>query len=79
MKKQSVGEKDMFLEGIGNAIHKRRNQLGVSQEGLAYKADLNRAYLSDIELGKRNISVYTLKKICEALDMNIIEIFKNGK
>jgi transcriptional regulator with XRE-family HTH domain len=77
MKKQTVGEREVFLKSIGKAIHKRRNQLGISQEGLAYKADLNRAYLSDIERGERNISVYTLKKITEALDITMTEIFKN--
>lgn len=76
MKKRPVNEKNVFLQGIGKALHKRRIQLGISQEDLAEMADLNRGYISNMECGKRNISVYTLKKLSEALDIKITDLLK---
>lgn len=80
MKKQNITSRDRFLKEIGIKIAKRRNLLGISQEDLADKSDLDRTYISGIERGKRNISVFTLKKITEALEVNIKEFFNgNGK
>ncbi|MBZ0201868.1 MAG: helix-turn-helix transcriptional regulator [Ignavibacteria bacterium] len=79
MKKQIDDERGTFLLNIGNHLHKRRIQLGLSQEDLAYKAHIDRSYISGIERGKRNISIYTLKKITDSLNMNIIDVFEKGK
>lgn len=79
MKKQDIASRNKFLKELGCEIAKQRNLLGISQEELADKADLDRTYISGIERGKRNISVYTLKKIYKALEMNINSVFKNGK
>ena len=77
MKKKSDAEKDAFLLGIGKALHKRRIQLGLSQEDLADKAKIDRSFLSGLECGKRNISIYKLKKLSEALDIKITDILKS--
>jgi transcriptional regulator with XRE-family HTH domain len=42
---------------IGKAIIKLRNATGVSQEKMALEAKIDRRYMSDIENGKRNISL----------------------
>lgn len=78
MKKQNITSRDKFLKEIGLKISARRNLLGISQEDLAFKADLDRTYISGIERGKRNISVYTLKKIIESLDLKMKDFF-NGQ
>jgi len=71
MKKQDIARRNKLLAEIGNRLAKQRNLLGVSQEELADKADLDRTYISGIERGKRNISVFTLKKISDALGIEI--------
>lgn len=76
MKKQDIAKRNKLLAEIGNRLAKQRNLLGVSQEELADKADLDRTYISGIERGKRNISVFTLKKISDALGMNINKFFE---
>jgi transcriptional regulator with XRE-family HTH domain len=54
---------------IGHLIAKLRKQAGLTQEDLAGKAEIDRSYLSEIESGKKNISIKMLKKIAKALDV----------
>lgn len=77
MKKQDIASRDKFLKEIGIKISQRRNLLGISQEELADKADLDRTYISGIERGKRNVSVFTLKKILDSLELKLKDFF-NG-
>ena len=55
------------------AIRKNQN---VSQEKLAELADLDRTYISDIENGKRNVSIETVFKIAKALNTPMISFFE---
>jgi len=80
MKKQDITSRNRFLKEIGSKISHRRNLLGISQEELADKADLDRTYISGIERGKRNVSVFTLKKITDSLELKMKDFFNgNGK
>ncbi len=58
------------LTALGAAIRERRAQLGISQENLAFKADLDRSYIGGIERGEHNISLINLCRIAQALDMS---------
>lgn len=60
---------------FGNAIRKRRLDLGLSQEKLAAKSDLHRTYISDIERGHRNVSLLNIMVICEALEIKASLLF----
>lgn len=79
--KNTYSEKDRkFLKKLGENIRKYRIQKDISQEELAYRADLDRTYISGIEKGDRNISVITLKKISNVIGIEILETLKmNGK
>ena len=46
-----------YQERIGKAIVRLRAARGVSQEKMALEAKIDRRYMSDIENGKRNISI----------------------
>ena len=48
---------------IGDNIRKARKQRGYSQEEFADIAGFSRSYYTEIETGKRNISVLNLIKI----------------
>lgn len=52
---------------IGQTIVKIRREKKISQESLALTANIDRHYMSDIENGRRNISVEFLEKIAQAL------------
>jgi transcriptional regulator with XRE-family HTH domain len=62
---------------FGLKIKHLRNELSISQEELAHRSELHRTYLSSVELGKRNISIRNIEKLANALDVNIIELFKD--
>lgn len=64
-----------ILMAFGQAIRKLRNDAGISQETFAAMCDLHRTYISDVELGKRNVSLENIQKMAEALDMSISDLF----
>ena len=53
--------------------------MGYSQEEFADIAGFSRSYYTEIETGKRNISVLNLIKIIEALNVNPNEIIGSIK
>ncbi|HPY42758.1 MAG TPA: helix-turn-helix transcriptional regulator [Clostridia bacterium] len=68
-------QKDLLFI-FGQTIRKIRLSKGISQEKLADMCDLHRTYISDIELGKRNVSLENIEKMANALDMKISELFQ---
>ncbi|WP_108813881.1 helix-turn-helix transcriptional regulator [Loktanella sp. Alg231-35] len=55
--------RDVFAKNVRLA----RAELGLSQEGLAHEAGVNRTYLSAVERSEQNISVDNMHKIATAL------------
>ena len=68
-----------ILTGFGLAIRELRLERQISQEALADICGLHRTYVSDIELGKRNISLENIEKIANALGVSIEFIFGKVK
>ena len=62
-----------ILTRYGQAVRKIRLERGISQEELADRCGLHRTYISDIELGKRNLS---LENIEISLNKTLPEFFK---
>lgn len=60
----------------GRAVRKLRTDSGLSQEAFADKCGLHRTYISDVELGKRNVSLENIERIAAALGMSLSEFFK---
>lgn len=60
----------------GEKVKAIRKSQNVSQEKLAELADLDRTYISDIENGKRNVSIETVFKIAKALDKPMVSFFE---
>jgi XRE family transcriptional regulator, regulator of sulfur utilization len=59
---------------LGNVIRERREALGISQEGLAALSDLNRTYIGQVERGEVSVSVVTLQRIAEGLNIKLSEL-----
>lgn len=53
-----------------------RLKQGISQEELAFRADLDRTYIPSIEKGKRNVSIEVVEKLAKALNVEVPELFK---
>ena len=62
-------------EKVGNRIKELRGKLGISQEELGFRSGVHRTYIASLEVGKRNISVATLEKIVNALEVSFSEFF----
>lgn len=58
-----------------NRVKEFREVMGLTQDEFARECPMSRSYLSQIENGRRNISVITMKKIASLLNRKIEEIF----
>ena len=62
---------------FGEKLRSLRTSKGLSQEKLAELADLDRTYISSVELGKRNISIVNICRLSVALKIEISEFFNS--
>jgi transcriptional regulator with XRE-family HTH domain len=62
---------------IGLRIKEYRTNLKLTQEALAFKAEIDKTYVNEVENGKRNVSVINLEKIIFALDANVRDFFND--
>lgn len=69
---------------IGLRIKELRSDQNLTQEEVAWKAEVDRTFMNHVENGKRNVSVETLTKIiCNGLEITFKDFFNtdlfNGK
>lgn len=67
------------LTALGAAIRNTRIKRGITQEGLALLAEVDRSYVGRVERGDNNVAVLTLLKIAQALDVSIRDLMKEAK
>lgn len=48
----------------------------VSQESLAFEAEVSRAYICEVERGKRAVSIDVMARIAEALNVALSDLVK---
>jgi transcriptional regulator with XRE-family HTH domain len=63
---------------FGLRVRELRKSKGISQEGIAFDADIDRTYMNSVENGKRNISLKNIEKILKALDVSFSEFFNSN-
>ena len=68
---------DSFIIGLGNRIRELRLKNKMSQNDLAMLCNFEKATMSRIESGKSNPTVRTLIIISRALDVHIVELFRD--
>lgn len=70
-----------ILTRFGNTVRMRRVELNLSQEDFAERSGLHRTYISDLERGKRNVSLANVEKLAKALNLSLSELMKrvNGE
>jgi transcriptional regulator with XRE-family HTH domain len=59
---------------IGHNVRKHRLARDLSQEAVATLMGVDRAYVSALELGRRNPTVITLWHVAQALEINLTEL-----
>ena len=61
---------------LGMRIRYLREQRKMTLEDLAFDANVNKNYLSDLERGNRNPTVKVLARICDAFNITLEILFK---
>ena len=63
---------------VGQRIKELRKELELSQEALALKAEVDRTYVTDVENGRRNVSLEIMERLIKALEVSISEFFNSA-
>lgn len=74
MANQRTREEKELLRRFGDHLRTLRISRGITQEALAEDAGFSRSYYTEIETGKRNVSLLNLRKIAKALKTGLGEI-----
>ena len=64
---------------IGDALRKRREALGISQESFADQIKMHRAYYGALERGEKNLQVSTLERVCTGLQVSMWEVLRDAE
>ena len=59
---------------LGLAIRRRRDEMGVSQEGLAEMVGCHRNYVGYLEPGEQNVTVDMLARVAKALGCTVSDL-----
>lgn len=59
---------------VGKNVRRLREERGLTQERVAFDAQIDLTYLGGIERGKRNPSLLVMVRIAQALDTPINEL-----
>lgn len=69
-----MSNKNNLLKIIGKNVARIRKEKKLSQEELAYRAEIDRTYIGYIENAKYNVTITKLQQIAEALDVSVSEL-----
>jgi transcriptional regulator with XRE-family HTH domain len=62
-------DKDDLYACLGKVIIKRRKEIGLTQDELARRSGVDRAFISELERGKRQPSFGTVSKLASGLNI----------
>lgn len=60
-----------FYKCFGQRLKAERERVGMTQEAVAGRAGINRSYLSQIESGKRRVSLYLACRLAMVFDKEL--------
>lgn len=60
---------------FGKRVRALRMQRKWSQEELSFRCGVSKNYISDVERGTRNVSLKSIEKIANGLEVEIMELF----
>ncbi len=60
---------------VGQRVRQLRKELELSQEALALKSEVDRTYVTDVEAGRRNVSLEILERLIKGLDVSVADFF----
>jgi transcriptional regulator with XRE-family HTH domain len=69
---------EMLCSLLGENVRAHRKKSEISQEELAFQAELDRTYISQIERGIGNPSLLVLFMLATVLDLRVIDLFEEA-
>lgn len=69
--------KQKILNALGYLVRQRRIELGISQEELGLRANLDRTYISGVERGVRNPSLTAIVSLANGLGVSVSILLEN--
>ncbi len=64
------------LKQFGENLRRLRRKKGLSQEQLAFDAQLDRSFVGQVERGERNLSLLNILRLAEALEIPPEQLFR---
>ncbi len=68
-----------LCELLGRNVRRHRLAAGLSQEELAFRAGMDRSYLSDIERGRRNPTLLTIQDLAVPLNIQVADLLEGSE
>ncbi|QNB09802.1 helix-turn-helix transcriptional regulator [Herbaspirillum frisingense] len=75
--KPPTDERAPILVAFGQAVRRRRKELGFSQEAFGDACGLDRSYMGGIERGEHNVALINIMKIIATLGISPSEFFSD--
>lgn len=69
-------DKEAFINKVGERLKELRIEKGLSLNELGLLGSFDKQALSKIENGKKEMTVYSLAKICQSLGISLEDFFK---
>ena len=70
-----MNSNDELLSAVGKAIRDLRKAQKISQLDLSCMVGMGSHHLCDLENGKINVGILNLSKICDALNISLVDFF----
>lgn len=62
---------------VGLRVRNYRNLAGMTQEGLAERADVHPTYIGQVERGEKNMTLESMHRIAGALNVSMSQLLEN--
>lgn len=62
---------------VGQKIRQIREEKRLSQDELAFCSGIHRTYIGQVERAEKNVTLITLKKICNGLNLNLVTFLQD--
>ena len=68
-----------WSRAFGRAVRSRRLDMGLSQEGLGFRCDLDRTYVGGVERGERNPTLRVIVRLAEGLEIDVSRLMRQAE
>lgn len=75
----AVSRYDIEIVNFGKRLKEIRTKKKLSQLDIEVSSGLNRTEISKIENGLKNIEFYTIVRLAEALEIELVDLFRKAK